>query len=208
MSIKPLALAFLALSSLSAYAASAYGSAGRLTLNLRLTTVSEPKQVGDVVSHRLLTTRFGNRELLQYLADRELIPSIKGYTLMDHFRNNGGFDFFGAYNASTGHRVAIPFDILEEFDTFGLNATTYNQRTESYKGTSKWHSTAVLCDASLSLFRAVNYASATGKVNGEPYPFIATSYTGTLQGANDDLDFLVEGTISVSRSTIFQYEVG
>jgi hypothetical protein len=199
----PLVLAALALATVSAEAKAGYDSVGRMTLNLRLTTAGPERQTFNGTQQSLSTSRFGNRELLQLLADRELIPSIQGYSLVEFFDYEGDHDGYGAYNSSTGHRVWIPFDILESLDIIEVAAVSTNERFGSTTVKIKAQQSATLEDSALSIFKTITLTSATGKVNGENEPYMAASSTGTLHGSNDDRGFVVEGTLNVSRSTIY-----
>jgi hypothetical protein len=199
----PLAIAVLALATLSAEATMEFGSVGRMTLNLRLTTPGAERTNFNGTQQSLSTSRFGNRELLQLLAERELIPSIQGYSLAEFFYNDGEHRGFGAYNSSTGDSVSIPFDILESLEINGVSAVSQNNRTNSTTVVIKAQHSATLCDSALSIFQTITLSSSTGKVNGEPYPYMAASSVGNLHGSNDDRGFVVEGSINVARSTIY-----
>jgi hypothetical protein len=198
-----IALAALALATIPAEAIMEAGSVGRMTLGLRLTTPGTSQEVANGTRQSLSTTRFGNRELLTLLAERSLIPSIQGYTLAEFFYNDGESMYYGAYNSKTGHSVYIPFDILESLESNGVSAVSINTRNESLTVVAKVQTSATLCDSALSIFQTITASSATGKLDGEPYPFMAVSSVGTLHGSNEDRDFVVEGNINVARSTIF-----
>jgi hypothetical protein len=203
MKVKHLILALLALSPMAAQASISYGSAGRMTLNLRYTTPGESRTTLHGTSQRLDTTRFGNRELLEYLVDAEVISTIKGYTLVERYDQGGASMHFGVLNVSTGHLFPIPLDILEELESFGVGARSENTRNNSWTYTSKWQSSAVLCDSALSIFRNILYTTTSGKFNGQTYDFISAGGAGTVHGANEGRNFVIEGTLNIARSTLY-----
>lgn len=90
-------------------------------------------------NYQLVEQKFSNKELLEELVSRGLIPSIKGYDVVE-FRDDWNASTFHAYNRKTQHSLSIPSDLLHYEDNVVLG-NGVSAWTEKDKDTNKIVST-------------------------------------------------------------------
>jgi hypothetical protein len=180
-------------------------SEGRATLTATLTTASPRVSVPAGTQSRLKTQRFGNREVLQLLVEDSLIDTIKGYTLVQRFDQDGQSIGFFAVNAKEGDEVEIPLDILSTSVDVVVEAGNENLVTGNVNLTAKIHSTMLLDDTSIALVETVTRNTLIDRSQGFPEQYIGISRRGVIQGSilGDLLDndsTIIEARLTVARS--------
>jgi hypothetical protein len=199
-----LLLASLALASGSAFGdIDRAGSEGKLTLSLTITSAGPSTENASGTRQNLVTTRFGNREVLQLLFQEAYIPTITGYALVERFDGNGNRINYYAVNKSTEHEVNVPWDILCEVNQTGVAGYDVNTRNNKELGARRSHSTLKLDEVSLSLLEEITISTGTTRLDGTPTNFFIVSIKGKVQGSLEDGE-VIEGTANVARSTIFE----
>jgi hypothetical protein len=180
-------------------------SEGRATLTATLTTASARVAVPAGTQSRLVTQRFGNREVLQLLVNDSLIDTIKGYTLMERFDQAGLSLGFFAVNAKEEDEVEIPLDILSSSVDVEVEAGNRNLVNGNDNLTAKIHSTMLLDDTSITLVETVTRTTLIDRSQGFPEQYVGISRKGVIHGSilgelDDNDSTIIEARLTVARS--------
>ncbi|MFD0895862.1 hypothetical protein KBB96_07935 [Luteolibacter ambystomatis] len=186
---------------------------GTVTLPSAITTSDNGKVA--TIKQTLTSYRFGNKELLQLMADNAIIPSITGYTLVQKFNNDGTSIGYFAWNASTHAEVKAPdsflgFTQLGEVKAF--NQTTTQPKTVggavtvTSSSNSKTFGTLSVDGSNCSLFNTIAAKTpTTGKIGTTTYSFTGITSSAVLNGVinNGDSNLSLEGTLKAASPKPF-----
>lgn len=220
MSRFPLILALAGLASAgTAFAQSPSQSVSTLTVS---GTVSLPSAIttsnnGKVatIKQSLTSYRFGNKELLQLMADNSLIPSVTGYTLVQKFNNDGTSIGYFALNASAHTEVKAPDSFLgftQMGEVKAFNQTTTQPKTVggpvtvTSSSNSKTFGVLSIDGSNCSLFNTVAAKTpTTGKIGTTTYSFTGITSSAVLNGViiNGDTKISLEGTLKAASPKPF-----
>jgi hypothetical protein len=131
--MKPVSImSLLSMALLSGFAQGQNKTINTVTLSGTLTEASTPVVTDNGTVKRttqsLTSFRFGNREILQLMADNSIIPSVVGYSLVQKFENDGTSIGYFARSTSGAEVAADP--AIFGFTTVGSALSTNTTVTQ------------------------------------------------------------------------------
>lgn len=217
MSRFPLILALAGLASTGASLAqsqsvSTLTVSGTVTLPSAITTSDNGKVA--TIKQTLTSYRFGNKELLQLMADNALIPSVTGYALVQKFNNDGTSIGYFAWNASTHAEVKAPDSFLgftQKGEVKAFNQTTTQPKTVggavtvTSSSNSKTFGVLSIDGSNCSLFNTIAAKTpTTGKIGTTTYTFTGITSSAVINGVIDgDSKVSLEGTLKTASPKPF-----
>lgn len=125
-------MSLLSMALLSGFAQGQNKTINTVTLSGTLTEASTPVVTDNGTVKRttqsLTSFRFGNREILQLMADNSIIPSVVGYSLVQKFENDGTSIGYFARSTSGAEVAADP--AIFGFTTVGSALSTNTTVTQ------------------------------------------------------------------------------
>ncbi|MGC4015915.1 MAG: hypothetical protein QM755_15530 [Luteolibacter sp.] len=185
---------------------------GTITMASAVTTSDNGKTA--TIKQSLTSYRFGNKEMLQLMADNALIPSVTGYTLVQKFNNDGTSAGYFAWNSSTHVEVKAPDDVFgftQTGEVKAFNQTTTQPKTPggavtvTSSSNSKTFGTLSVDGSACSLLNTIaTKTPTTGKIGSTTYSFTGVTSSAVLNGIfQGDSATSIEGTLKAASPKPF-----